>query len=157
MVSAVTETELHAATLDLLRPVTRRLYQRHGRDTVTTTVHAAGIDLHDGHVFAVQNAPDGTAAPYMVLWPDAAAPSHTRLSGGRSMGRWGFQLTVAAGTPAGVRWALDKLSPLTERAYLISGRTGLLTPYFDRVQILPDEDLTPPRWFVPLRFTTTVH
>ena len=152
-----TDETLHDALVALLAPVTRNRHERRGGATVTTPVNEHGIDLHDGHVLAVEHGPDGTALPYMVLWPTATTGEHTRLAGGRSMGRWGFQLTVAAGSPAGVRWALGKVQPLTARARLIPGRTGLLTPYLDQVQIVPDEDATPIRWSAPLRYQTTVH
>ncbi|MFK5689600.1 hypothetical protein ACI3EY_08025 [Ornithinimicrobium sp. LYQ92] len=152
-----TDEDLHAALLVLLAPITRNLHQRLGKTTETKVVNAEGIDLHDGHVFAVAHGPDGTALPYMVLWPTATTGQHTRLAGGRSMGRWGFQLTVAAGSPAGVRWALGRLAPVTARARLVPGHTGLLTPYFDQVQIAPDEDVDPIRWSAALRYETTVH
>ena len=151
-----TDDDLHTALLDLLAPVTRNRHERKGGATVTTAVNATGIDLHDGHVFAVEHGPDGTALPYMVLWPTATTGQNTRLAGGRSMGRWGFQLTVAAGSPAGVRWALALLQPVTARARL-TPRTGLLRPYLDQVPITPDEDVTPIRWSTALRYETTVH
>lgn len=156
---APTTTDLHAAVLELLAPVTRKRHEQRGPTVTTKTVNATGIDLHDGRIFAVEHAPapDGTALPFMVLWSTAPTDVHTRLAGGASLSRWGFQLTVAAGTPAGVRWALDRLQPRLARARLIPGRTGLLQPYLDQVPITPEDDITPPRWSAPLRYETTVH
>ena len=154
----LTNDQLHAATITLLAPITRDHYTYAG-DTATHVdrVNPTGLDLHDGHVGPVAKAPDGTAAPYIALATHPRGDRHTRLTGGTSMGTYTVSLTVAAGTPRGLRGALDRVMPLLARAYLIPGRTGLLRPYFDTVDVIEDEDVTPTRWYAPLRYRTTVH
>lgn len=153
----VTNDELHAATITLLAPATRDRYTYTGKTATKTAVNPTGLDLHDGHVGAVAAAPDGTAAPYMALAAHPRGDRHTRLAGGTSMGTFDIALTVAAGSPRSVRWALDRVMPLFSRRFLIPGETGLLVPYFDQVDLIEDEDVSPTRWYVPLRWRTTTH
>lgn len=148
--------QLDADTLALLAPITRNRYDYVGQAQAKTAVNPAGIDLHVGDVGAVANAPDGTAAPYMVLWTQSGTDTHTRLAGGRSITTYGFQLTVAAGTRTGALWAIDRVRTVTARARLHKS-TGILTPYFDQINVLVDEGASPPRWYAPLRYTTSVH
>lgn len=154
----LTNEQLHAATITLLAPVTRDRYSYAGTIALTKVpINPTGLDLHDGHVGTIAKAPDGTAAPYMALAPHPRGDRHTRLSGGASMGTYDLALTIAAGSPQGVRWGLDRVMPLLARAYLVPGRTGLLVPYFDQVDPIEDEDVSPTRWYAPLRWRTTVH
>lgn len=148
--------DLTADTVALLATITRDHYTYTGTAQSVESVNPYGIDLHVDEIRTAALDPDGTAHPYMVLYPDAGSDRHTRLAGGRSVTSWGFQLTVAAGSPHAARAALNLVTNTLARARL-NPKTGLLTPYFDRVQILPDDSAPPPRWYAPLRYTTTVH
>lgn len=146
--------------LTILKPITRDRYDYIGSIVDTTSVNTNGIDLHVGQVGQVAHDNAGTEHPtahhYMVLWPHAGVDRHERLSGGTSLTTWGFQLTVASGTFDGAQWALSKVRAALSRARL-NPRTGLLTPYFDQVNVMPDDEVSPPRWYAPLRYSTTVH
>lgn len=155
-----TQTQLDADVVALLAPITRDRYDYAGRAQIKTVVNPHGIDLHVGQVGSVAHdnpaSDNPTAHPYMVLWTQAATDRHTRLAGGRSVSTFGFQLTVAAGTRQGALWALDNVRAVMTRARLHES-TGILTPYLDQLNVLVDEDASPPRWYVPLRYTTSVH
>lgn len=148
--------DLTADTITLLAPITRDLYTYTGNAQTVTPVNATGIDLHIDDIRTVALGPDGTARPYMVLYPQAGSDRHTRLSGGRSLTVWGFQLTIAAGSPHAVRSALNLVTTRLARARL-NAATGILTPYFDQTDVLADDGASPPRWYAPLRYTTSVH
>lgn len=156
-----TTSQLHTDVVTLLAPATRDRYTYTGTGRTKTAVNNAGIDLHDGRVGQVAMNPppptgDGTAQPYMALATSGKTDQHQRLSAGASQALFTIRLTVAAGSPQGLRWALDKIDPLFARARLHES-TGLLVPYFDPVQAIEDRDASPPRWYVHLRYSTTVH
>ena len=153
----LTNEALHEAVLALLAPITRDRYDYTGDAVKVAQISAQGLDLHVGHVGKVALGADGTAAPYMALAPHPRGDRHTRLSGGASVGTYDITLTVAAGSPRGARAALDLVMPRFARTYLVPGRTGLLVPYFDVIDLIEDEDVAPTRWYVPLRWRTTVH
>lgn len=147
--------ELTDTVVNILQPVTRDRYDYAGTIPTKTSVNTHGIDLHVGHVTKVALAPDGTVAPYIVLYVMAPLDRHGRRLVGGGVGHvYGFQLTIAAGTPAGVYWALDKVRPLFVRARL-DDTTNFVKPYLEQITVTPDEDADPPRWWVPLRFTTS--
>lgn len=147
---------LTAQLVELLAPVVRDVYTYTADAQEVTGLNPTGIDLHMEDVRTVAQSPDGSASPYMVLWPQAGTDLHPRMSRGRSATTWGFQLTVAAGSRRGCLWALDLARGQLQRARL-NGATGILTPYFDQVDVLVDRGASPPRWFAPLRYTTSVH
>lgn len=151
-----TNDQLHTDLLTLLAPVTRDRYTYTGTAAKVTAVNPAGIDLHDGDVRTVATAPDGTAHHYMVLHVQPRTDEHRRFAGGTSQGTFGFRLTIASGSPRGARWATDQVTALLHRARL-HPTTGLLVPYLDQLEVLPDQDADPPRWYVPQRWSTTVH
>lgn len=151
-----TTDELHTDLLTLLAPITRDRYHYTGQAVDVTRVNPAGIDLHDGDARTIATAPDGTAHPYMVLAVQPTTGQHRRLVGGRSQATWGFTLRVAAGSPRGTRWAVDRVNDHLAHARLHPS-TGLLEPYFDPADVIRDPDATPTRWYSPLRYGTTVH
>lgn len=156
-----TNIELHGDVLDLLAPITRDRYDYAGPTVKKVTVNPVGIDLHDGKIgqVAMNPAPpvgDGTVAHYMGLTIHPRADRHTRLTGGTSRGVFGFSLTVASGTRTGALWAIDQVNSVVERARLHES-TGLLRPYLDQPHVVYDADANPPRWYSPLRWSTTVH
>lgn len=147
---------LTANTITLLTPITRNHYTYTGNTQTVEHINPNGIDLHVDTIRTAALDPDGTAHPYMVLYPQAGTARHTRLAGGTTYTQWGFQLTVAAGSPHALRAALNLVTTTLTRTRL-NPTTGILTPYFDQTDILADDTVTPPRWYAPLRYTTTAH
>lgn len=149
-------SEADAGVVNLLEPLTREKFTYTANTQRREMVNASGIDLHIADVREVNVGPDQTAIPYMVLWPEGGTDRYTRLAGGRSITRYGFQLTVAAGSFNGCRWALDKVQGVLGRARIL-GTSGLLIQYFDQVPILKDDGASPPRWYAATRYTTSIH
>lgn len=148
--------ELHAAVLAVLAPVTRTRFTYVGAQRRATVVNATGIDLHDGRVDDVALDDYGRAEPYMGLQTHPLMDVHGRMSGGASSATFDFSLTLASGSPAGVRWALDRVRPRFSRTRL-GPRTGFVVPYLDVTDVEEDRDTTPVRWFAPLRYRVSVH
>lgn len=142
--------------ITLLAPITRDRYTYTGKAANVDHVNPTGIDLHVDDARTIALDDDGTAHPYMILRPEAGSDRHTRLSRGRSLTVWGFQLDVAAGSPHAARSAITLATATLARARP-NTNTGILTPYFDQVSLLVDDSASPPRWYAPLRYTTSVH
>lgn len=156
-----TNAQLHADVLTFLAPITRDRYDYTGTAVDKITVNPTGIDLHDGKIGTVALNPgppqgDGTVAHYMGLTIHPRADRHTRITGGSSQALFGFSLVVASGSRAGALWAIDKVTTHLQRARLHPS-TGLLRHYLDQVHLVYDADASPPRWYAPLRWSTTVH
>lgn len=149
-------SEVDSAVIELLAVVTREKFTYTGNAQHRELVNESGVDLHIAEVREVNLGPDKTAIPYMVFWPEGGADRYTRLAGGRSLSRYGFQLTIAAGSFMGCRWAMDKVCPLLSRARLLQ-TSGLLIQYFDQVPILKDDQASPPRWYATPRYVTSIH
>lgn len=151
-----TDAELHDRVTGLLAPITRTRYTYVGAKRGSTLVNPSGLDLHDGRVDAVALDEYGRAEPYLGLMVHPQVLQHgPRMAGGPTSTTFEFSLTVAAGSPAGARWGLDKVRPLLRRVRLVP-EASLLRPVLDQSDLLEDPDASPPRWFSPLRFRSTV-
>jgi len=129
--------DLHAATLARLK-------------------QATSITVYDGDVPKSPPADSrGRVYPYAVLWTTAGAPTVERPLTDRPGGlTWGPQVTVAAGD---IGWLLSAVQVV--RGQLEGAR---LTPWATlrertdtEITVQKDPDTSPPRFFLPLYFTTT--
>lgn len=99
----------------------------------------------------------GVVKPYAILYAGGGRGYSDRLAGGTSALSWSPQVTVAAGHPADCLAAVDRVrAQLTDQPLTISdGVTGHLREVVDPGNVRVDEQVTPPRFYVPMIFQTT--
>lgn len=148
--------ELYNDFLAVLAPLTRRRYTYTATATEITEVNASGYDVHEGTVGEAAVDGAGNALPYYVVSSGSLVGEHRRLAGGRSQATFSISVLVAGGSPRGVRDALSDLETALARVRLHTS-TGLLSPYFDEIDIYEDPDADPKRWRTTARYSTTVH
>lgn len=129
-----TAAELHAAVWAAL-------------DALTT------VTAYDGDVPTKPPADtSGRVYPYAVLWPSpGGSPAESAAAGNTGLD-WTCQVTVAAGTTAWLLKAVDVVRAAVV-GLVVSDGDGPITDETPRsMTVQRDEDVTPPRMFVPLLF-----
>lgn len=113
-----------------------------------------GVTAYDGQV--PDNPPAETTAgrvyPYAVVWPSAARPElDGELAEGGTDGAldWPVQVTVAAGAPDWCLVAATQVRAWLDGYELVPG-AGPLREEPVALQVQRDDDVKPPRWYVPL-------
>lgn len=155
--------ELHEALLAALDPITRYRIPAIGSPALVNTY---GVDHHDGHVGPVRLDADGRAHAYIATYEDNGRPARGRTSMRGSQLAWGVHVTVAAGDPERVRWALAKVRDALDGTALTLPADPptrpdplvLTEPLLEQLGSIPiraDEDVDPPRWHTQLRFAAT--
>lgn len=92
----------------------------------------------------------GRVYPYAVLWPSpGGAPSEGSVAGPAGL-EWVAQVTVAAGTPTWCLQAASKVRAVLAGHVLVAGDGPLVEDTPPTMPLTRDEDVTPPRWYVPL-------
>ena len=120
-------------------------------------------DVYDGAVVNPRTiGTTGKVQPYLLV---VFAPNITGAFGGSDVALDGpvpgdhrVHVTAAGATPQAAYWAADKATTLLSRAVIdVTGAGPVETRWLDGYvpgPALQDHDVTPPRWFVPLIFTT---
>lgn len=103
----------------------------------------------------------GRVAPYVVLWPGAGRPSAEQdAADSRADLEWPFQLTCVAGYSADCERLVDRVDALIYRwAPTLAGfGFGSCKPPlgFDPGPIRKDEQVKPPRFYLPLQYVLPV-
>jgi hypothetical protein len=116
--------------------------------------------LPDGRPAPPPKAEPGTKRvyPYAVIypgvgvWPQAEASTLDGEPDGDALD-WPVQITVASGDPDWTLEATDAVERAVLGKRLVNGGGRLWHPPGEEVVLMDrDEDLTPNRWFVPLRY-----
>lgn len=100
----------------------------------------------------------GRVFPYVVLWPDAGyRPVESRVleAGPSSDVTWRARVTIASGSPGWTLQATGLVRARLEGIDLGPWTAPLEEEVADRVDVLEDRDVAPPRFYVPLSFITT--
>lgn len=160
-----TGQELHQALLRALQPVTRWRHPFPG-DGPPVRVNEHGVDVWENHVGDVRLDADGTCHAYVFLQSGPGGRDATRTVAAATVTRWSPILTFVGGTPRKAQWGIDQVAPILD-GLVLTGPTGeLLTaplrqggPFtaYDPGPLRPDNDPSPPRWFVPIQYATTAH
>lgn len=121
-------------------------------DTILALLNAVEhLNVYDNDVADTPPAdPDGKTHPYAVLWSGPGTAQSTRLCGDPNQLAWGFQVTCAGGDRTRCLWAVDKVRAALTGVRVPDGRGWRLTEVVDEARVLPDRDVTPPRFYVPL-------
>lgn len=114
------------------------------------------IEAYNAQVPANPPAEAGTGRvyPYVVAWPSAGhADPDARTVDDSTHGAlgWPVQVTVAAGDPGWCLAAAQKVRTHLEGHTLTTG-AGPLREETVAPPVQRDDDVNPPRWFVPLLF-----
>lgn len=161
--SPATGQDLHEALLRALAPVTRWRHPYPG-DGLPVRVNEHGVDVWDNHVGDARTDPDGTAHAYVFLQTGPGGQQHTRAVAAATLTRWRPILTFAGGTPVKTRWGLRLVEPLLDGLILTTPAGAAIsaplhqgsTPRedYDPGPLRVDQDPTPPRWYVPIQYST---
>lgn len=139
-----------------LRLITEQLLTRL-RTLTAVEVYDAEVPAHPP---ALAGDDEGRVGPYVVAYPSAGTPtSETDLADSSDDLVYTFQLTCAAGYRADCEYLIDRVRPLMRSwAPVLDGvNFGLVRPPvgYDPGPIRRDQDVTPPRFYVPLQYRTT--
>ena len=101
--------------------------------------------------------PDGTVHAYAVLYESPGRRTGSRLGSTRDRLDAGFQVTCVGGDTVRCLWCIDKVvTALTGTLLTIPGRANPRRIVEDESNasryVIPDEDVSPARFFVPLLF-----
>ena len=115
----------------------------------------AGVNTYDGEV--PTNPPvdtDGRVHAYAVLYLFPGRPTALTLDATQSSLLGGFQVTCVGGDPTRALWCLDKVRAALVGAFVtVDGREHQITASeFDPGSVRRDDDVTPPRHYVPDRY-----
>lgn len=114
-----------------------------------------GVNTYDGEVPASPpKDPDGRVHAYAVLYTFGGRPADLMLSATQDSLFSGFQVTCAGGDPTRALWCLDKVRNALVGAFItVDGRQHQITASeFDPGPVRRDDDVTPPRHYIPDRF-----
>lgn len=131
------------------------------RDEVLDVLRSvANLKVYDGEIRQDDPPPlipgSDRVLPYAVLYAGAGRGDSDRLVGHPSFLDWSGQITVAAGYAADCLAAVDRIrAALVGRTLTLpDGRTGYVREIAD-LQIRVDEQVRPPRHWVPLIIAAT--
>lgn len=116
---------------------------------------AAGINAYDGEVPKTPPLDeDGRVHAYAVLYVGAGRPTALMLDAVQDSLLGGFQVTCAGGDPTRALWCVDRVRTLLVGAEItVDGHTHQVTASdIDPGQVRRDDDVTPPRHYVPVLF-----
>lgn len=114
-----------------------------------------GINAYDGEVPATPPLDeDGRVHAYAVLYVSAGRPTALMLAGGETSLFTGFQVTCVGGDPTRALWCLDKVrGALLGAQVTVDERLhSIAASDIDPGPVRRDDDVTPPRHYVPDRF-----
>lgn len=98
--------------------------------------------------------PDGRVHAYDVFYPGAGWRASNRLGAGLNRLEWTFQVTCVGGDDNRCLWCVDKVRAMLTgaRIQLDGARPGRIRELGDRGPVIRDDDVNPPRYFLPLDF-----
>lgn len=114
-----------------------------------------GVNTYDGEVPATPpKDPDGRVHGYAVLYMFAGRPADLMLAATQDSLFAGFQVTCVGGDPTRALWCLDKVRTALVGAFItVDGRQHQITASeFDPGSVRRDDDVTPPRHYIPDRY-----
>ncbi len=115
----------------------------------------AGINAYDGEVPATPPLdPDKRVHAYAVLYVSGGRPAGLMLSATQDSLFSGFQVTCVGGDPTRALWCLDKVRTALVGAFVtVDGHEHQITAgEFDPGPVRRDDDVTPPRHYIPDRY-----
>lgn len=125
-------------------------------DVVWPLLHAVtGVNTYDGAVPKTPPLdPDGTVHAYAVLYMSPGRPAGLMLDATASSLFAGFQITCVGGDPTRTLWCVDKIrAALLDVEVTLDGRKHTITASeLNPGTLRRDDDVTPPRHYVPERF-----
>lgn len=98
--------------------------------------------------------PDGRVHAYAVLYMAPGRPTALTLDATQGSLFAGFQVTCVGGDPTRALWCLDKVRGALVGAFItVDGREHQITASeFDPGTVRRDDDVTPPRHYIPDRY-----
>lgn len=150
-----------------LRAMTQAVEQRL-RTIPHGPTHGPLIHVHVGRVDDVELLPDDTSrvAPYVALYPrpQHVAPAGADLADSHVDATWSAQLTVAAGAHDDALETFDRVHAWLHRwSPAATGDldgldiSGLRPPAgYAQPPVLPDDDVTPPRWWTTAEYVAAL-
>lgn len=152
-----TPAELLDAVLASLAPNTRVLHTYPDGTQHTTLVTDQGVDVHVGRVGQAATFPGtDTIRPYLVLWAGPGQTTGNRLAGRPHGLVWSLPVTCVGADTDTCLWALAHTRAALDGVRLTAD-AGLLRQTSDPGNLRVDDDVRPPRTYVPLTFATRAH
>jgi hypothetical protein len=125
-------------------------------DSVWTKLDAiAGINAYDGEVPATPPLDaDGRVHAYAVLYASPGALFASTLAGAQTSMLGSFQVTCVGGDPTRTVWCVDKVrTALAGATVTLDGQSRIIRVRSeDPGPVRRDDDVRPPRHYVPLEF-----
>ena len=122
-------------------------------DWVIGVLTDGGLSVGDG--VAPTSTPTG--AGYVVVYSIAGGITEGSLEAPRSDAAPNFQVTSVGDDPRQVRWLVDKVRSLFNVAVPTALSDGRSVMWLDfpmaSVTVIRDDDVQPPKWYAPDRFT----
>lgn len=127
-----------------------------GHDVVWALLDAtAGVNTYDAEVPRQPPAdPDGRVASYAVLYYSPGRRYASAMDGRQVSLDGTFQVTCVGGNPTRALWCVDQvITQLAGAAVTVDGAPRRIRVVEDDPgTVRRDDDVTPPRHYVPLRF-----
>jgi hypothetical protein len=122
-------------------------------DWVIDVLEDGGLTVGDG--IAPKNVP--ARAGYVVVYSIAAGTTSGSLQAPRSDAEPGFQVTSVSKDPAQTRWLVDRVRSLLDAAVPATLSDDRRVIWLDfpmgSVTAIRDDDVQPPKWYAPDRFS----
>ena len=118
---------------------------------------AANITVFDGEVpTSLPAGADGRVYPYAVIWPGGGgALGEVSLDDVAHGTDWRAQVTVAAGDLTWCMQAIALVRAVVVGVYLATDTTPVVDDTPPSMTLLPDKDVTPTRWYLPVLLRCT--
>lgn len=112
------------------------------------------VNTYDGEVPKTPPLdPDGRVHAYAVLYATPGNLHTTNLTGVQSALLGGFQVTCVGGNPTRALWCVDKVRTAMATTVTIDGRAyPIRAREEDPGSVRRDDDVSPPRHWVPVEF-----
>lgn len=127
-----------------------------GHDAVWLVLDGtAGVNTYDGEVpKSPPTDEDGRVSSYAVLYYSPGRRYASSMEGRQVSIDGTFQVTCVGGDPTRALWAVDRvIDTLTAAVVTIDGvQRRIRLDEIDPGTVRRDDDVTPPRHYVPLRF-----
>jgi len=124
-------------------------------DAVWTALDAlTAVNTYDGEVPKTPPVdPDGRVHAYAVLYASPGNQFSTTLTGGQSALLGSFQVTCVGGDPTRALWCVDKVRTAMATTVTLDGRAyPIRAREEDPGTVRRDDDVAPPRHYVPVEF-----
>lgn len=113
----------------------------------------ANVNAFDGEVDAPPLDGDGRVHAYAVYYPGPGWAHALLACGGTDSLDWSFQVTCAGGDRTRVLWCIQQVrGALSGSRISVGGQQLTISETGDPGPIRRDDDVSPPRFYVPLQF-----